>query len=57
MLKSGAWLVSAAAVPAARQRWPRRMLPDAGLPPAVDTITPVPLPEIPFGAPGADASR
>lgn len=52
MLKPGAWLVSPlfflplGALTA-------QVLPDPGAPPAVDTITPVPPPEIPFGAPGA----
>jgi LPS-assembly protein len=30
-----------------------QVLPDSGKPPPVDTITPVPAPEIPFGSPGA----
>ncbi|MDP3851810.1 MAG: LPS assembly protein LptD [Luteolibacter sp.] len=52
MLKSGAWLLTPLLF------FPLGALvaqspPDEGLLPAVDTITPVPLPEIPFGATAA----
>ena len=52
MLKSAAWLVSPLLfLPFAGME--AQVLPDPGQPPPVDTITPVPPPEIPFGSPGA----
>lgn len=52
MLKSGAWLVLPLLfLPCAAMA--AQVLPDPSQPPPVDTITPVPPPEIPFGSPGA----
>ena len=55
MLKLGAWLISPLLlVPLRAQE--EQVLPEGALSaPAVDLITPVPEPEIPFGTPGADA--
>ncbi len=52
MLKSGAWLLTPLLFfpPGALIA---QVLPDTGEPPIVDTITPVPPPEIPFGTEGA----
>jgi LPS-assembly protein len=54
MLKLGAWIISPLLfVPLWAQE--EQVLPEAALSaPAVDLITPVPEPEIPFGMPGAD---
>jgi LPS-assembly protein len=53
MLRPGAWLVMPLFfLPLAAQDAPQ-VLPDSVPPPDVDTITPVPPPEIPFGAPEA----
>lgn len=55
MLKPGAWLVTPLFfLPLAAQD--AQVLPEPGAPPAVDTITPVPPPEIPLGSPGAMAT-
>lgn len=54
MLKSGAYvllLLLLLFLPLGAQE--AQVLPEPGTPPAVDTITPVPPPSIPFGAPGA----
>lgn len=52
MLKSGAWLLSPLLLfpPGGLNA---QVPPDAAEPPVVDTITPVPAPEIPYGAMGA----
>ncbi len=51
MLKSGAWLLTPLLILPLRAQEPQ-VLPDNKVPPpAVDTITPVPLPEIHFGSP------
>lgn len=54
MLKSGAWLLTPLLlIPPGTLN--AQVLPDQNEPPVVDTITPVPAPEIPFGAPGVMA--
>lgn len=54
MSKSGAWLIPPLVVVACAAVSAQEVLPDPGpVPPPVDTITPVPPPEIPFGSPGA----
>lgn len=55
MLKLGAWIISPLLFgPLCAQE--EQVLPEGALSaPAVDLITPVPEPEIPFGTPGADA--
>jgi len=56
MLKSGAWLIpSLLLLPLGELQ--AQVLPEPGPSPAVDTITPVPLPEIPFGTSGAVAQE
>jgi len=51
MLKPGAWLISPLFFLPLRAE-EAQVLPESGQPPAVDTITPVPPPVIPFGDPG-----
>lgn len=53
MLKPRAWAVFPLLILPLRAQEPE-VLPDAGAPPVVDTIAPVPAPEIPFGAPAAE---
>ncbi|MEO7098477.1 MAG: LPS assembly protein LptD [Luteolibacter sp.] len=54
MLKLGAWIISPLlCLPLAAEE--AQVLPPEGQAPAVDTITPVPAPEIPFASPGTAA--
>lgn len=53
MLKPGRWLLPPLLLLLPLGAQEPQVLPDTGPPPAVDTITPVPPPEIPFGSPGA----
>jgi LPS-assembly protein len=55
MSKSGAWLIPPLLALACAAASAQEVLPEPVPPPAVDTITPVPPPEIPFGSPGAAA--
>jgi LPS-assembly protein len=55
MSKSVAWLIARLLALTCAAASAQEVLPEPGPLPAVDTITPVPPPEIPFGSPGATA--